>query len=207
MKETILRDGEIAFLFGGVEVIMNDNTLLGLLEKFGLIEKVDNVKKPDTPEGKLLAAVITKITVTPVAAEPAKPACPPCPYHDGTCAFGLTTKPVAVFEYDKELAREKGNRFAGFVRRVKWFESAQDAEAYYGLSKGSVSTVARTWANIIAKAWNPKVANKNQYASTKQYCGRTAGWGTPCSFTATDCDGNTLAFAYIEDLPKTGFLV
>lgn len=42
MKETILRDGEISFLVGGVEIIMNDNTLLGLLEKFGLIEKVES---------------------------------------------------------------------------------------------------------------------------------------------------------------------
>ena len=206
MKETILRDGEIAFLVGGVEIIMNDNTLLGLLEKFGLVEKVDNVKKPGTPEGKLLAAIMAKIVATPVAAEPATPACPPCPYHDGTAAFGLSTKPVAVFEYDKEKANQTGNRYAGFVRRVKWFESAQDAEAYYGLSKGRVSAIARTWEHIISDSWKKGTANKNQFASTLQYSG-TYGWGTPYSFTATDCDGNTLAFAYIEELPRTGFLV
>lgn len=206
MKETILRDGEIAFLVGDVEIIMNDNTLLGLLEKFGLVEKVDNVKKPGTPEGKLLAAIMAKIAATSVAAEPATPACPPCPYHDGTCAFGLTTKPVAVFEYDKEKANQTGNRYAGFVRRVKWFESAQDAEAYYGLSKGRVSAIAKTWEHIISDSWKKGTANKNQVASTVQYSG-TYGWGTPYSFTATDCDGNTLAFAYIEELPRTGFLV
>ena len=38
MKETILKDGEIAFLSNGVEIIMNDNTLLGLMEKLGLLE-------------------------------------------------------------------------------------------------------------------------------------------------------------------------
>ena len=206
MKETILRDGEIAFLVGGVEIIMNDNTLLGLLEKFGLVEKVDNVKKPGTPEGKLLAAIMAKIAATPVTAEPATPACPPCPYHDGTAALGLSTKPVAVFEYDKEKANQTGNRYAGFVRRVKWFESAQDAEAYYGLSKGRVSAIAKTWEHIISDSWKKGTANKNQFASTLQYSG-TYGWGTPYSFTATDCDGNTLAFAYIEELPRTGFLV
>ena len=207
MKETILRDGEIAFLIGDVEIIMNDNTLLGLLEKFGLVEKVENDKKPSIPEDKdkMFDAIVAKLSAA-VSAEPATPACPPCPYHDGTAALGLATKPVAVFEYDKEKANQTGNRYAGFVRRVKWFESAQDAEAYYGLSKGRVSAIARTWEHIISDSWKKGTANKNQFASTLQYSG-TYGWGTPYSFTATDCDGNTLAFAYIEELPRTGFLV
>lgn len=203
MKETILRDGEIAILVGGVEIIMNDNTLLGLLGKFGLVEKAEKPAKSE----ELLAAIIAKFsgTVTPVATEPAKPACPPCPYHDGTCA-PLSTKPVAVFEYDKDKVDSTSNRYAGLVRRVKWFESAQDAEAYYGISKGRVSAIARSWAYIIEKSWNKKVANKNQYADKNEYSG-TYEWGYPYSFSATDCDGNALAFIYIEDLPKTGFLV
>jgi len=204
MKETILRDGEIAFLVGGVEIIMNDNTLLGLLEKFGVIEKVDNAKAPAMPDSKLVGAILAKITATAAPVAPATPACPPCPYHDGTSA-GLKTRPVAVFEYDKSKVDVTGNRYAGFVRRVRWFESAQDAEAYYGIAKGRVSAIARSWAYIISKSWSKTLANKNQYASKESFSG-TYDWGYPYSFTATDCDGNTLAFIYIDELPKTGFI-
>lgn len=201
MKETILRDGEIAFLVGGVEIIMNDNTLLGLLEKFGLVEKVE---KPAMPEGKLLTAVLAKIVAnhTQVPAQPAKPA---CPYHDGTPA-GLKTKPVAVFEYDKEKVSQTRNRYAGFVRRVKWFESAQEAEAYYGIAKGRVSSIALSWANIIGDSWKKHKSLNDQFASCDKYSG-TYDWGYQYNFTATDGDGNTLAFVYIEDLPEVGFPV
>lgn len=205
MKETILRDGEIAFLVGGVEIIMNDNTLLGLLEKFGLVEKVEKSEKPAMPEGKLLTAVVAKIMANhaQAPAQPAKPACPPCPYHDGNSA-ALKTKPVAVFEYDKEKVSQTRNRYAGFVRRVKWFESAQEAEEYYGIAKGRVSSIALSWANIIGRSWKKRKPINDQFASCAEYSG-TYDWGYQYNFTATDGDGNTLAFVYIEDLPETGF--
>lgn len=210
MKETILRDGEIAFVVGGVEVIMNDNTMLGLLEKFGLIEKVDN--DADKPEGKLLGVVIDKIMKK---ASPenknkvAAPACPACPYKDGTVVYGKS-KPVVVFEYDNTKVSETGNRYAGFVRRVNWFESAAEAEGYYNMSKGTVSTVATTWSFIIEKSWNKNVTPKSQYASKKQFRGNIPDkWKTAYRFTATNWngDGKTLAFVYVEDLPQNGFLV
>jgi len=210
MKETILRDGEIAFLVGGVEIIMNDNTLLGMLEKFGLVEKVEKPEKdqnPAMPEGDLLAAVVSKVMAnhTKPTAEPAKPACPACPYHDGT-SVASKPKPVAVFEYDKEKVSQTGNRYAGFVRRVKWFESAQEAEEYYGIAKGRVSSIALSWANIIGRSWKKRKPISDQFASCSEYSG-TYDWGYQYNFTATDGDGNTLAFVYIEDLPETGFPV
>jgi hypothetical protein len=217
MKETILRDGEIAFVVGGVEVIMNDNTMLGLLEKFGLIEKVDN--DADKPEGKLLGVVIDKIVkkASPEKASPENknkvtaPACPACPYKDGTVVYGKS-RPVVVFEYDNTKVAETGNRYAGFVRRVNWFESAWEAEKFYNMSKGTVSTIARTWAYIIERSWNKTVAYKNK--AKEQYANKTLFSGTydcniPYRFTATNWngDGKTLAFVYVEDLPQNGFLV
>lgn len=210
MQETILRDGEVAILMGDVQVIMNENTVLSLLEKFGLIEKV---KEPEATSD-----ILGKITVaigqvgTPVAA-PKQTAGDVYPIskqtnipQDGHAVLRAgRCRPIMAFVYDKDAVDKTGNRYSGFKARYKYFDSAKEAEEYFDLSSGRVSAIARTWEYIVNDSWKKGIKSnpQNQVAWKDSYSGTYSWYNTPYSFTANTPHG-TMAFMYIDSIPADG---
>lgn len=207
MQETILRDGEVAILMGDVQVIMNENTVLSLLEKFGLIEKVKDTEPASDIIGKITVAV-GQVAAPKQKAEPVYPISKQTNVpQDGRDVMNSgRCRPIMAFVYDKDAVDKTGNRYSGFKARYKYFDSAKEAEEYFDLSSGRVSAIARTWEYIVNDSWKKgiKSNSQSQMASKDRYSGMYGyPWETPYSFTANTPHG-TMAFMYIDSIPADG---
>jgi len=206
MQETILRDGEVAILVGDVQVIMNENTVLSMMEKFGLIEKVKDTESASDIIGKITVAV-GQVAAPKQKAEPVYPISKQTNVpQDGRDVMNSGhCRPIMAFVYDKDVVKETGNLYSGFKARYMYFDSAKEAEEYFELSNGRVSAIARTWEYIIDESWNERNKSnpQNQVARKSCYTGGYGYWNTPYSFTANTPHG-TMVFMYIDSIPADG---
>lgn len=197
MKETILRDGEIAVLVNGVEIIMNVNTAFEILAKLGAAEAKPEVK----PE----------VQVTAVVVEAKKEA--PAPkldfdkypiygrmLEDGEVTDGKVS-PVVVFAFDRAKVNETGNLYAGLTKRVGYFETMKDAEVACNINYGRVSPIARTWYYVLEDTWKP--GRKTQYADKDDfYCYKANYAAKPWENRMGISCNTPYAFIRVCDLPK-----
>lgn len=198
VKSTILRDGEVAIIKGDLEIIMNINTLFDGLCKLGVLEPVNKEEVELTEEDFEDAP----------AKQPTVDRRNPNNYLDGEVRKSETGgKFVWAFEFSPGAVDKTGNRFSGFVKRVKLFPSAIDAENFFDLSRGTVSKIAISWRDMISKYWTKPGESKAPINLPWYFYDRYKNLTYSAKIgqhSAAVVKTKHIAFVYLEDLPKNG---